>query len=240
MRVPVPSPEILSEIPPFHGFPVEGDRFFRALAKHNEKPWFEAHRAEYDAHVLGPMRAFVVEAGAGLRRKWPKLQADPRVGGSIFRIHRDTRFSKDKTPYKTACAARMWDARGPAKDATAGFYVHVEAGAVYLGAGVYQFADDQLARYRAALGDAKVLKLLRKALADAKGLEPGGRTLKRPPRGFDADHPAGELLLHKGLYAGRDLDAASMRSASAIGLALREYGKVFALHAWLMEHVVLA
>ena len=120
MRDPIPSAQLLKDIPPFNGFPKEARRFFVGLGVHNDRHWFEAHRAEYEQHVLGPMRAFVLEIGQRLRPKVPKLVADPRVGGSVRRIARDTRFSTDKSPYKSWISARMWDSAGPVKNSGPG------------------------------------------------------------------------------------------------------------------------
>ncbi len=239
MRDPIPSQALLKEIPAFSGFPLEGRRFLAGLALHNEKGWFDAHRGEYEQHVLAPLRAFVLEAGARLRPKVPRLVADPRVGGSLFRIARDTRFSSDKSPYKSWAAARLWDARGPGKDLTAGFYLQLDAEHVYAGGGLYRFEDDQLERFRQALSDPKPLKALRAVLRRLSHLSVEGRTLKRLPRGFDADHPAGELLKHKGLYAGTDLPARVTKSAKVLDHAAQVYEALVPLHRWLMEHVVV-
>jgi uncharacterized protein (TIGR02453 family) len=184
------------------------------------------------------MRAFVMEAGQRLRAKVPRIVADPRVGGSLFRIARDTRFSSDKSPYKTWAAARLWDSSGP-KERSASFYVQVDAEETYVGGGIYMFEDDQLARYREALSDPKRLKSLQKALEKIEALELGGEVLKRFPRGFDEDHPAGDLLKHKGLYAGTSLDARSARSARLVERAVDVYESMVPLHDWLVKNVVV-
>lgn len=237
-RDPMPSVALLKEIPDFAGFPPEGRRFLAGLALHNEKAWFDAHREAYEEHVLGPLRAFVMEAGARLRRKVPKVVADPRVGGSLFRMARDIRFSADKTPYKTWAAARLWDARGPGKETTAGFYLHFDAETMWAGGGLYRFEDDQQERYRRALSDPRALKALTRVLGKLE-LELGGQLLKRMPRGFAPDHPAGDLLKHKGLYAGRDLDARSTRSVKVLDQAVELFESLVPLNAWLLEHVVV-
>jgi uncharacterized protein (TIGR02453 family) len=237
-REPIPSVALLKEIPKFEGFPVEGRRFLAGLAIHNDKRYFDANREAYERHVLGPMRAFVMEAGQRLRARVPRLVADPRVGGSLFRIARDTRFSSDKSPYKTWAAARLWDGSGP-KERSASFYVQVDAEETYVGGGIYLFEDDQLARYREALSDPKRLKALHRALAKIEGLELGGEVLKRMPRGFDEDHPAGDLLRHKGLYAGTGLDARTARSARLVERAVAVYEAMVPLHEWLVRNVVV-
>jgi uncharacterized protein (TIGR02453 family) len=239
MRDPIPSSALLKDIPPFAGFPKEGQRFLAGLALHNEKVWFDAHRAEYETHLLAPLRAFVLDAGGRLQKKIPRLQADPRVGGSLFRIARDTRFSSNKAPYKTHAAARMWDGTGPGKDTSAGFYVHIDVESVYVGGGLYLFEDDQLERFRRALQDPKTLASLKRVLAKLGGLGVSGQALKRYPKGFDATHPAGELALFKGLYAGTELDLRVARSAKALDAAVKVYETIVPLNAWLMRHLVV-
>jgi uncharacterized protein (TIGR02453 family) len=238
MRDPIPSESLLKDIPPFAGFPREARRFFVGLGTHNDRSWFEAHRAEYDTHVLGPMRAFVVAAGKRLRPRVPKLIADPRVGGSVMRIARDTRFSPDKSPYKTWIAARLWDGAGPGKDFGPGFYIHVDAETAYAGGGIYMFDDDQLDRFRVVVSDKRLARTLRTILGRLSGLEIGGSVLKRVPRGFAPGHPAGDLLRHKGLYAGCDLDHRRVSRAALLDDAVEVYERLLPLHRWLMEHVI--
>jgi uncharacterized protein (TIGR02453 family) len=175
-REPMPSVALLKDVPPFSGFPPEGRRFLAGLALNNDKAWFDAHREEYEQHVLGPMRAFVLEAGSRLRPKVKRLVADPRVGGSLFRINRDTRFSADKSPYKSWAAARLWDAAGPGKELSPSFYLHVDAESVYAGGGLYQFDDAQLERFRRAVTDDRLRRQLERMVANL-GLELGGEAL---------------------------------------------------------------
>lgn len=238
MRDPIPSTALLKEIPPFEGFPNEGRRFLAGLALHNEKPWFDAHRDEYERSLLAPMRSLVLEVGTRLRKSTPAITADPRVGGSIMRIARDIRFAADKSPYKTWVAARWWE--GPNREQSAAYYFHIDAESIYAGGGIYQFDDDQLTRYRTALNDPKALTSLKKALKGLSDLEIGGQTLKRPPRGFTPDHPAGDLMLHKGFYAGRDLPARAAKSPQVIEEAVAVYKQLLPLNRWLTTHLVHA
>jgi uncharacterized protein (TIGR02453 family) len=100
---------------PFEGFPPEGLAFLAGLAEHNEKAWFDAHRAEYERGLLEPARDFVDAIGPELEAVHPGIHADPRVNGSIMRINRDTRFSKDKRPYKTHLDLWFWEGEGPSR-----------------------------------------------------------------------------------------------------------------------------
>lgn len=237
-REAIPSIALLKDIAPFEGFPAEGRRFLAGLAIHNDKVYFDANRVIYERDLLAPMRSFVMEAGQRLRPKVPRLVADPRVGGSLFRIARDTRFSSDKSPYKTWAAARLWDGSGP-KERSASFYLQVDAEDIYAGGGVYMFEDDQLDRFRAAISEPKSLRSLKKALAGIEHLGVGGLMLKRTPRGFTDDHPAGELLRFKGLYAGTDLDRRATKGAKVLDRALEVYEALVPLNAWLVKHVVV-
>jgi uncharacterized protein (TIGR02453 family) len=238
MRDPIPSTNLLKDIPDFTGFSPKAQSFLTGLTMNNEKVWFDAHRTEYETYLLQPMRAFVVAVGQQLRPLMPKVVADPRVGGSVFRMARDIRFSTDKSPYKTWAAARWWDSGGPSKETSAGYYFHIEAKSAYVGGGIYMFEDDQLDRYRKALDDPRTLRALRTVITKMGDLEILGASLKRVPRGFAPDHPAGDLLRHKGIYAGRDIKSKALRTAGAVAEAFALFKQILPLNQWLMQHVV--
>ena len=101
----------MADKPSFNGFPKEGLKFLANLKKNNTKLWFEQHREDYNEFVLGPARDFVVAMGDKLKKISPKIIADPRIDKSIFRIYRDTRFSKDKSPYKTNIGIYFWEGK---------------------------------------------------------------------------------------------------------------------------------
>src|SRR5436309_14923045 len=137
--------------------------FLRSLKRHNNRPWFEAHRAEYEAAVKQPMHALIEEMDVRLARLAPEITGDSKR--SMFRIYRDIRFSKDKSPYKTHAACwfrhRDADARvgGDAEGGGAGFYVHIAPGSSFVGAGVW-------------MPPRPILNRLRDAIAqDSKGFE---------------------------------------------------------------------
>jgi uncharacterized protein (TIGR02453 family) len=118
----------------FEGFPREALAFLAALAENNEREWFAAHRDEYESTLLEPARDFVVETGEELRGRGLDVHADPRVNGSIFRINRDTRFSKDKRPYKTHLDLWLWQGEGPSRSCP-GFFFRLSPEALLLGSG---------------------------------------------------------------------------------------------------------
>jgi uncharacterized protein (TIGR02453 family) len=183
----------------FEGFRPEALRFLSRLGKNNTRDWFHAHKDEYETLLLEPARDFVVALGEELREFAPDVNADPRVNGSIFRIARDTRFSKDKRPYKNHLDLWFWIGdrkQGP------GFWFRLEPSGLILGSGKHHFDKAQLERYRRAVSDdpGAVLQRELEQLGVA-GYEVGGRNYKRLPAGFEAPEERAELLLHDAVYA---------------------------------------
>jgi uncharacterized protein (TIGR02453 family) len=119
----------------FNGFSKELPKFFQNLKKNNTKPWFEKHRNEYEEFVLGPAREFVVEMGTRLRKIAPEINAIPKINQSLFKINRDVRFSKDKSPYKTSMGIWFWEGRRKRMECS-GFYFHLEDQRMFFGMGI--------------------------------------------------------------------------------------------------------
>ena len=160
-------------------------KFLRQLRNHNDREWFAENRERYEGDVRGPLLGFIGDFGPRLRKISRALVADPRpVGGSLFRIHRDIRFAKDKSPYKTHAACHFRheqttdDVHGP------GFYLHLEPGTVFVAGGMWRPDAASLGKIRDAMVASPAR--WRKAIA---GLSLGGEQLKRPPRGYDPEHP---------------------------------------------------
>ena len=157
--------------------------FLRDLTANNERPWFEANKARYRAEVRDPMLDFIAAFGEPLAAISPHFRADPRAnGGSLFRIYRDTRFSKNKTPYKTNAGAHFRHTAG--RDAHApGFYLHLEPGACFAGCGVWHPDGPTLAGIRDAIVDRPdEWQRITTAGAFLDTFELTGESLKRPPR----------------------------------------------------------
>ena len=175
-------------------------RFLKELKAHNEREWFHERKARFDAEARNPMLSFIGAFGERLRELSPHFIADPRpVGGSMFRIHRDTRFSKDKSPCKTHLGAHF-PHRACGEDGVhgPGFYLHLEPGASFGGGGLWHPDPGSLRKVREAIvarGRAW------KAVKD-KGVEIQGDALVRVPQGFDPAHPFAEDLKFKDLYVG--------------------------------------
>ena len=192
----------------FAGFPPDFFGFFAELAENNDRDWFNANKNRYYDSVVNPVSEFIVCMAPRLRKISPHYVADPKPhGGSMFRIYRDTRFSKDKTPYKTHAGVQFRHEAG--KDAHApGFYIHLAGDGLYFGGGVWLPANPQLNRIRDAIVDnarswSRITKA--KGLQGIGGIR--GEALKRPPRGFDAEHQHIEDLKRKSFYVMTEADA---------------------------------
>ena len=186
----------------FAGFPPVGFDFLRDLAASNSKPWFEANRRGYDQGLLEPARLFVSAMGMALSEFAPGIHAEPRVSGSIFRIHRDIRFSRDKRPYKTHFDLWFWQGDRHSRDCP-GYFLRLTPDTVVVGAGRHAFDKETLEAFRQAVADERRGAALERALATvrAEGAEVGGAHYKRVPRGFDRDHPRADLLRYNALHA---------------------------------------
>ena len=180
----------------FPGFPPEALQFFRGLARHNQREWFQPRKTIYEEKVKLPMRQLVEALNAGLRRFAPEYATDPEK--AIYRIYRDVRFSKDKKPYKEHIAANF-HLRGTVGHGEAGYYFAISHKEVAIGGGVYMPQPEQLLaiRHHIAENHAELRRILgtrpmRRLLGELEG-----ERLSRVPKGFAADHPAADLLRHK-------------------------------------------
>jgi uncharacterized protein (TIGR02453 family) len=214
------------EAPTFAGFPPAAFSWFAGLQEDNSKAWFHAHRATYDGAVRGPLEA-LLEQLAG------------ELGGTVklFRQHRDTRFSADRSPYKTTTYGLI--AERP--DDLPALYAQLSAGGLFAGSGYHVLAADQLARFRDAVADDSTGPALQDAIAAARaaGVETFGEALKTAPRGYPRDHPRVALLRHKALVAGSRLDPGpdGIARAAALDHARAAWAACAPLHAWLDAHV---
>lgn len=210
----------------FEGF-SDGGRFFERLAKHQSRDWFAAHKAEFVELVEAPMKALLAEQHERADRAYAHVDLD---APKVFRIARDTRFSADKSPYKTHIGGFLPTRReGKATEAPIALYVHVGLPRSFAAAGHYMMDPAALARFRAAVADERgesLVKLL--ASLQRRGFTVESReTLKRAPRGFDPGHPRAGLLMRKGLTVGFPaIPPEALRSR--------------ALSPWLARHVAAA
>jgi uncharacterized protein (TIGR02453 family) len=175
--------------------------FLADLRENNNREWFTANKDRYERVLLEPALDFVADFAPHLAKISPHLRADPRPsGGSLFRIYRDTRFSKDKTPYKTNAGIHFRHER--AKDTHApGFYLHLAPGEVFVGGGIWHPDTAAILRIREAIvADPDGWRRATRAGSFAKTFALGGDSLKRAPAGFDADHPFVDDLKRKDFF----------------------------------------
>ena len=215
-------------------------RVLRELAKNNERAWFDANRERYEAAVKRPFLRLIADLQPGLAKISPHFVADPRGnGGSLFRIHRDTRFSKDKTPYKTHAGAKFFHERSRQAPAPV-FYLHVEPGACFLGGGWWHPEPEQQRRIRQFILDNP--EGWRKAVHGAafrKRFALGGDALARPPRGIPADHPLVGDLKRKDFVASMPMADADLCSATLLKTVLTGFTGIAPLVDYLCAAVEL-
>ena len=202
----------------FQGLPPEALTFLRNLKRSNRREWFQAHKDDYERFVKAPMAELVLLIGDGLRRIAPEIVADPKT--SLYRIYRDTRFSPDKTPYKTHAAA-VFPVRGLPKNSGPGLYFHVSTEELLIGGGVYmpdpsllRAVREEIAGHPRAFLRVVEARSFRKAFGQLEG-----ERLKSMPKGFSPEHPAAEYIRYKQFLFGQELPpqvASSTRLLPAI------------------------
>ena len=184
----------------FAGFPPQALAFLRRLKRHNDREWFLKNKETYEQKVKAPMVELVLALGREMKQFAPELLADPKR--AIYRIYRDTRFSPDKTPYKTHIAA-VFTPRGLEKGDSASVYFHVSPTEVEIAGGVYMPSPEVLRAIREhiALHHKKLQSIIEAPEFKRLFGELWGERLTRVPKGFAADHPAAELLRYKQMLA---------------------------------------
>ncbi len=195
--------------------------FLRDLAENNDRDWFKAHQDDYEMYVREPALDFITDVAEPLAEISPHFAADARkVGGSLFRIQRDIRFSRDKSPYKTNTGVQFRHLAG--KDAHApGFYVHIEPGASFMGAGLWRPEAKRAQEIRHAIHEEAVAWMRATRAEDfTEVFSLSGESLVRSPRGFDADHPLLEDLKRKDFIASTRLTQRQITSSDFIDLFL--------------------
>ena len=220
-------------------FPKESFAFLKGIKAHNDKSWFEANRALYEAGYAAAGRAFVEAMGPRLRKISPNVQFEPKINGSLTRINRDIRFSKDKRPYKDHLDLFFWHGERRSWDSP-GFWFRLTPDAVWVGVGMYGFMPEQLESFRQSVIHPRSGKALLAAVAAVKkkgAYEIGGKSRKIPPRGFTADPDRAEYLLHEGLSASIQMPAAAALEADFDELCLAHYRNCWPIGKWLLAEV---
>lgn len=207
--------------PVFRGWSDAALDFYRDLEVDNTTTFWQAHKAVYETEVKAPFLAL------------SELVTDEFGPLKIFRPNRDTRFSKDKSPYKTRCYAVTEGEGGET------FYVEISTRGLVVGSGYWMMANDQLARYREAVDDDESGPALERTIAEVQQHVPvQGYGLKTAPRGYPRDHPRVELLRHKSLTTMRTFEPARWLGTRAAGTRIVDVWRAGApLNRWLAEHV---
>lgn len=188
--------------------------FLNKLAANNNRDWFQEHKQTYEDAVRSPALAFIADMADGLADVSPHFLCQAKkVGGSLMRVHRDVRFGKDKRPYKTNIGIQFRHEAG--KDVHApGFYLHVEPGGCFVGAGIWRPDAPALRKIRDAIvEDGEAWLAVSRDKVFARNYRVSGEALKTAPRGYDRAHPLLEDLKRKDFIAIGDLSDAALTSA---------------------------
>lgn len=217
----------------FTGFRPDAIDFLAELAQNNDRAWFQPRKAEYETLLKEPMEALVAALPAAFEKRDLPLQADPKR--SIFRIYRDTRFAKDKSPYKTHLGASFpWVAdTDPNADFSHtehanGAYFHLQPGNNYMGGGMWRASKERLDAFRQAIVDDD--RRVRAALEEPAFLKEFGpveshETLKRVPSGYPPDHPMADMFRYKDIVFGRRMSDDEVYSSALPEILADSYAK---------------
>ena len=186
----------------FHGFKKEGIKFLEDMGENNSKEWFLNHRHIWEKEILKPNIEFIEDMGETLQILVPTIKALPKVGGSLFRIYRDTRFSKDKTPMKSKIGLLFWQGRDHRMQSSS-FYMHYDKNEYFIASGIRNFKPPLLKQYREYIKDEKKREELHKILEKLtqKGYDLPEPKYKRVPKGFDKDDSYVYLSLFGAMFA---------------------------------------
>ena len=226
----------------FPGFSPEALKFLKQLKRHNDREWFKARKDQFDELLMEPMKLFVEEMDVRLARAIPEIHGSPKR--SIFRIYRDTRFSKDKSPYKTHVACWFSHVRAShgvgseTHGAGAGYYFHLEPGESLVAGGIWMPARPTLAAIRDRIAErgGELKKLLKaKAMVSRFGSLSEEGKLSRVPRGYDKEHEHAELLRHASFTVSASLDDATALSPKLTQQVEKDFKAMAPLVRWLND-----
>jgi uncharacterized protein (TIGR02453 family) len=224
----------------FSGFSKETVKFFAGLEKNNSKTWFEEHRSIYDKHVLPEAQSFVQAMGQKLQSEISEnIEAIPKIDKSIFRLHRDVRFSKNKDPYKTHLGIFFWEGQAK-KIENPGFYFQLNGREIFYGVGLHIFPPTALAQWRQAVADdtmgTDLERISDKILGKNKTYRLMDKHYKKVPRGFAAGHPRADWLLYNGLaYAYTQKLDETIYQPSFLDFSFQIFKDMSLIHPWLLK-----
>lgn len=224
----------------FKGFPAAGLEFLKQLENNNNRNWFARHKTEYTELLLMPAQLFVADLGEKLLQLIPQLQFDLRTNGSgsILRIHRDIRFSKDKRPYHTYLRILFWE--GVLKKMkNPGIFISIDKNGAKIHTGQYRFDPGQLKTFRKSVSDDRLGSQLENAVNQLKSsadYEIGGEHYKRIPSAFDRNHPRAEYLKFNSFYTkSKIIGTEVIQSPAFIDVCFAEIKNMMPIHQWLVS-----
>ncbi len=221
----------------FHGFSQEALDFLKNIENSNTKEWFEAHRLEYERLILEPSRSFVTEMGEHLQPLVPTINAVPKVNGSLFRIYRDIRFSKNKLPLKSKIGIIFWQGGGKRMQSSS-FYLHFDHESIFFAVGIRGFDDNNLKKYREYIKEQKHRERLYDILKELekKGCSLAQPKYKRVPFGFEKDISHLELTRFASMYAYRQMKhPEAFFSYELCDFSYKIFEQMHSLQQWVYE-----
>ena len=223
----------------FSAFPKEGLQFLRSLKRHNNREWFQEHKGIYETHVKVPINQLIEALSLDFREFAPEMVASPKV--SAYRIHRDTRFSKDKTPYKTHVAA-VFPPSSFGKHEGAAFYLQIDPSRLLIGGGVYMPVPEDLQAIRNHISEnpRRFESIIESHSFTKMFGVVEGEQLTRVPRGFNSEHPAAEYLKFKQFLASRNFDGKVAVSPGFYKLVLETFKGMTPFIRFLNEPILKA
>jgi uncharacterized protein (TIGR02453 family) len=222
----------------FTGFPPETLAFLTGLKANNSKEWFADHRAHYDASVEAA-KAFVEAVGPQLKTFAPDINFEPKIGASLQRPNRDTRFSKDKRLYKEQIDLWFWHGAKKSFELP-GYFLRIEPGFTYVATGMMHILPPALFRFRDALDADRSGTALVETVARINALgryQVGYPSRKSPPKGYAKDHPRAEYLLYESLWGHLRLPSEAILRPDFADLTVAAWRDLAPLTAWLMAEV---
>jgi uncharacterized protein (TIGR02453 family) len=221
-------------------FPKKTRAFLHKLSKNNNREWFEANRDLYNSDFLEPCVEFIVEMGDKLLDLDPEIVAIPKIDKSIFRLHRDVRFSKDKTPYKTNAGLYFWNGKVKKMEAS-GFYFHLEPKLFGVGLGMYMFPPHLLKKYRDVVSKPASSNELHKIVRalEKKGYVIGGKKFKKTPKGYDPNIQYPGYLLFEGIYAWYEgNNFKELENGRVLNVVFKLFKEMLPLHKWIVKNLL--
>jgi uncharacterized protein (TIGR02453 family) len=225
-------------MPAFTGFPNKTLLFLEELRANNNREWFEENKSRYEALVREPALDLITAMGPHLEKLSVQFVAAPKkVGGSLMRVYNDTRFSRDKTPYKTNIGIQFRHALG--KDVHApGYYLHIDPGECFVGVGLWHPEAEPLAAIRQRIADQPAAwKKVRHQAAFAEQFQLGGESLRRPPKGYDETTPCIDDIKRKDFIASCELSATDIHAKNFVDLVATRFRTATPFMRFLCEAV---